>query len=221
MISKKNDFESAIMWSYKLTYDTMFAPNPLWGILTLATCKPRIRRSPNSKKGTWIAGWTACTLHNSPLQNKPISYCKRGEEKLIYLAQIDETIALDKYWEKYPQKRPIVGCGINHATYYGDNIYHKESNGDIIQAPNNSHYKDDIQKDFYNGQYALVCKKFFYFTMEKRLYVPEDFRSLIHAGVGQSLKSGELVYKFIDYVTDAAAKQGVNNGIVGNINIDY
>ena len=31
--------------SYKVKHDTGFAPNPYFGILTLATCKPAIRRS--------------------------------------------------------------------------------------------------------------------------------------------------------------------------------
>lgn len=33
------------MWSYKVVLDTMFVPNPLFDILTLATCKPTIRNS--------------------------------------------------------------------------------------------------------------------------------------------------------------------------------
>lgn len=85
------------MWSYKLTYDRMFAPNPFFGVLTLATCKPVIRRSPNSTPGTWIAGWTACTLHNADVYDEKIDRCAMGHEKLIYLAQIDENITLDEY----------------------------------------------------------------------------------------------------------------------------
>lgn len=31
------------LFAYKMTHDTGFAPNPFWGYLTLATCKPKIR----------------------------------------------------------------------------------------------------------------------------------------------------------------------------------
>ncbi|MFR7823127.1 MAG: hypothetical protein ACLU30_07910 [Odoribacter splanchnicus] len=40
-------------------HDTRFAPNPLFGVLTLATCKPSMRR--NMQIGNWIAGWTSKT----------------------------------------------------------------------------------------------------------------------------------------------------------------
>ncbi|MGE3595803.1 MAG: hypothetical protein AB7N70_09645 [Dehalococcoidia bacterium] len=42
--------------SYKMTHDTGFAPNPFWGCLTLATCKPGIRQTRGP--GDWIAGFT-------------------------------------------------------------------------------------------------------------------------------------------------------------------
>lgn len=222
MKPKKGAKDDVKMWSYKLTYDTMFAPNPLHGFLTLATCKPRIRQSPNSKKGTWIAGWTACTLHNSPLLNDKVEYCKRGEEKLIYLAQIDEVLTLDEYWEKYPQKRPSNLQDKNSASYYGDNIYHKDSNGEIIQAKNSGDHGEECKhRDYEYGKNALICKKFFYFAPDKRLSIPAEFDELRHGGVGQSLKSVEKVDQFIKYVTNAAAKEGVINGIVGNINVHY
>ena len=42
-----------------MTYDYMFDPNPLFDVLTLATCKPMIRKNKNDKPGIWIAGWTS------------------------------------------------------------------------------------------------------------------------------------------------------------------
>ena len=42
------------LYSYKMRHDTRFAPNPLFGVLTLATCKPSMRR--NMQIGNWIAG---------------------------------------------------------------------------------------------------------------------------------------------------------------------
>lgn len=212
------------MWSYKLVYDTMFAPNPLFGVLTLATCKPTIRKSPNTEKGMWIAGWTACTLHNSPLYNDKIEHIERGHEKLIYLAQIDEILPLDEYWEKYPEKRCVKDTTRNDPRWYGDNIYHINEHGELMQSKNNGeHDESSIKRDYYNGKNALICKRFYYFIPDKRIdHIPSEFQSLIHGGIGQSIKQdGELVDKFIDFVTKCALEEGVDNGIVGTLDIDY
>jgi hypothetical protein len=48
--------------SYKMTHDSGFAPNPFHGYLTLATCKPGIRRSGSRRVGDWIAGFTSAAL---------------------------------------------------------------------------------------------------------------------------------------------------------------
>lgn len=43
------------LYSYVITRDYGFAPNPFWGICSLATCKPQIRQ--RALKGDWIAGF--------------------------------------------------------------------------------------------------------------------------------------------------------------------
>lgn len=42
------------LFSYVLARDAGFAPNPFYGVCTLATCKPRIRAS--AAVGDWIVG---------------------------------------------------------------------------------------------------------------------------------------------------------------------
>ena len=82
------------MWSYRIVHDTQFAPNPFKGVLTLATCKPVIRKSHLSQPGAWIAGFAANSVTTGI---KP----KRGEERLIYLAKISRQIPLSQYWIEY------------------------------------------------------------------------------------------------------------------------
>jgi len=212
------------MWSYKLVWDTMFAPNPLFDVLTLATCKPVIRRSPNNKKGMWIAGFTACNIHNAPIFGGGITRYNRGEEKLIYLARISDILTLDDYWEQYPQKRCIHDPYTKYydARWYGDNIYSRnyaDKDGNIIPMPNNGGHEDasDGKRDYHYGKNAIICKRFYYFTPDNRMDVPDRFKKgLVHGAKGQSLKS-DGVEEFIAYVADYAAKKGVNNGIVGHI----
>ncbi len=42
------------LFSYCIPYDDGAAPNPFWGLCTLAICKPRIRQS--AKIGDWVVG---------------------------------------------------------------------------------------------------------------------------------------------------------------------
>ena len=84
------------MWSYRIVHDKQFAPNPFKGVLTLATCKPLIRRSNESKPGVWIAGFAAYSVKDGV---QP----KKGRELLIYLAKISEVMTMQDYWTKYPQ----------------------------------------------------------------------------------------------------------------------
>lgn len=67
------------LYSYKMKHDNRFAPNPLFGVLTLATCKPAMRR--NTKIGNWIAGWTSKQLKDSPTEV--------GKEKLNLFSKSD------------------------------------------------------------------------------------------------------------------------------------
>jgi hypothetical protein len=41
------DTKKLRLFSYKLTHDSEFAPNPFHDVLTLATCKPGMRRTKN------------------------------------------------------------------------------------------------------------------------------------------------------------------------------
>lgn len=65
------------LYSYKMKHDNRFAPNPLFGVLTLATCKPAMRR--NTKIGNWIAGWTSKHIKDNPTEV--------GNEKTYLLSQ--------------------------------------------------------------------------------------------------------------------------------------
>lgn len=210
--------EETKMWSYKLADDAMMAPNPLFGVLTLATCKPRIRRSPNTKPGVWIAGWTACTVHNSPIAKSKISRCAMGEEKLVYLAKVSEVIPLEEYWVKYPQKRPVENANVHNACFYGDNYYYIED-GVAKIAPNNQHQCDWEERDR-SGKNAIICEEFYYFTPENRLDASK-YVSLIPKGRSETLKSGRLADEFIDYVRACANELGLKDGIVGSLDIDY
>ena len=85
--------------------DEGFAPNPYYGVLTLATCKPQLRKNSNVVPGVWIAGWLG---KNTERDGKKYG---SSEHKLIYLARITDKMSIASYWEHYPQKRPKRNSG--------------------------------------------------------------------------------------------------------------
>ena len=51
---------NSYLYAYAITRDFGFAPNPFHGNCTLATCKPRIRKSANV--GDWVLGIGGASL---------------------------------------------------------------------------------------------------------------------------------------------------------------
>lgn len=98
------------VFSYKLSRDFGFAPNPFHGICTLATCKPQIRRS--AQLGDIIVG---CGSKKLGMQGK-----------LIFAMRVSEKLSFNEYWNdpRFEIKKPNFRS--SRAAAYGDNIYHFE-----------------------------------------------------------------------------------------------
>lgn len=79
-------------YSYIVARDYGFAPNPFYGVLTLATCKPGIRKSAGV--GDLIIG---CSN-------------KAHGNKLIYVAKVSEILTFDQYWNdsRFAKKKPVM-----------------------------------------------------------------------------------------------------------------
>ena len=100
-------------FSYVVARDYGFAPNPFYGVCSLATCKPLIRRS--AEVGDWIIG-TGSARH-----------VRRG--CLVFVMQVSAAMTFSEYWAdlRYRQKRPILNGSKKQA--FGDNIYRRDSTG--------------------------------------------------------------------------------------------
>ncbi|WP_127132492.1 hypothetical protein [Pseudoflavitalea rhizosphaerae] len=143
-----------MLYSYKMTHDTGFAPNPFHGVLSLATCKPLIRLKKHV--GDYIAGFTSKEL----CQEKP------GQERLIFIMKVTEKIPYDIYWNdpRFAMKKPGRNSDIELK---GDNIY-KPLQGftesaitTYEQVPNYYHGNREKKVDL-NGKYVLLSNEFFY-----------------------------------------------------------
>jgi hypothetical protein len=140
------------LYSYVLDHDFGFAPNPFFGVCTLATCKPQIRE--HAALGDHVMG-TGCA--------------KRGRSgRLVYMMRVDEITDYDAYWDdaRFARKRPALGRGVAHA--FGDNIYHRDDEGAWQQA-NSLHTFSDGTPNPYNREHdthssrVLIGREFVYF----------------------------------------------------------
>jgi hypothetical protein len=96
--------------SYVVEHDYGFAPNPFYGVCTLATCKEFIRKY--AAIGDYIIG-TGCAKRK-----------RRGY--LVYFMRTEEIMTFDEYWldHRFQCKRPNLRGSRMQA--FGDNIYHTD-----------------------------------------------------------------------------------------------
>jgi hypothetical protein len=114
------------LYSYIVTRDYGFAPNPFYGVCTLACCKPIIRAS--AALGDWIVGTGSQTSG------------RRG--KLVYAMRVTETLSFDEYWNdaRFRTKQPNLAGSMKQA--FGDNIYHRLAGGAWRQLNSHHSYAD-------------------------------------------------------------------------------
>ena len=160
------------LYCYKMTWDTESAPNPHHGVLTLAICKPTIRRC--SQVGDWISGWTAKVVHGKDERRYSFEH-----PKLIYLARVQKKLTFADYWAQYPSKYPHE-IKSNMSLYdSGDNIYkplvtNPNDYNDYEQVKNNNHTKEDIVHDL-SGKFVLICDEFYYYGVDNAIDIEKEF----------------------------------------------
>ena len=186
--------ENIRLFSYKMTHDTGFAPNPFHGVLTLANCKPLMRKT--KKIDDWIAGFTSKALNGD----------KVGKERLVYLMKVTDKITYEKYWNDsiYKSKKPDLSSykTIDKA---GDNIYkpikkNPKFNIDFEQIKNMNHNEKDKDLDL-KGENVLISNCFYYFgaspiKLEKSIR-PKTPKNSSSQGVLTSEVKAEEFIKFI------------------------
>lgn len=191
-----------VLVSYKLAVDSGFAPNPFWGQLTLATCKPGIRSTRT--KGEWIAGFTSKALCNDPV----------GEERLIYLMQIDEVVSFAQYYQsrKFRKKIPIPTSD-DYRYCVGDNIYIPKSNGEFEQIQDAQHDEWNKENDL-SCLNVLVAKRYVYFGRNP-LFIPEKLRPNLPSGQSRyGVKTpSDRIPAFLNFVEHKAGKFGFDANI--------
>ena len=144
----------AHLYTYAITRDFGFAPNPFHGFCTLATCKPRIRKA--AKVGDWVMGIGGSTLGGV-------------KGKCIFLMKISEKIGFQNYWDdqRFSLKKPLRNG--SRVQMLGDNIYHKSGDGSWIQEdshhsnPDGSPNTINVKRDTGRNDRVLISNCFIYF----------------------------------------------------------
>lgn len=182
------------LFSYKMTNDSGFAPNPFGHTLTLATCKPQIRRCKSVDD--WIAGFTS----------KKLAGHEVGSERLIYLMRVGEKLPLRDYFSdsRFQDKIPDMSARGAMAKA-GDNIYRPLRSDaadwtDFEQLENPNHRDHDRRRDI-SGQYALIADEFYYFG-DSALDLPPGCRPTVpHGQSGHGKETPpEQARRFVDYI---------------------
>jgi len=174
------------VFTYIVTRDYGFAPNPFPPYCTLAACKPLIRRHANV--GDWIIG---CGSNASS---------SRFRNSIIYAMQVSEKCSFDEYWNdpRFEYKKPVMNG--SKKLKYGDNIYHRLPGEEEFTQEDSHHslpggvrnelnYKRDLSTDA-----VLVSERYWYWG-SSAILLPGDLSPL--CGVKRN-------HRKFDYSNDSA-----------------
>lgn len=153
------------VWSYKISRDYGFAPNPFFGFCTVACCKPGIRKG--AKLGDLIVGCGSTALNL--------------EGKMIFAMIVEEKLSFDEYWqdERFLKRRPSFQA--SRALMYGDNIYHSDGRNNWEQSDSHHSYDDgrintdNADRDL-KANAVLVSTNFSYFG-DQAVNIPSHLRN--------------------------------------------
>ena len=159
------------LYCYIMTHDTGFAPNPEHGFLTLATCKPKIRKC--AEIGTWISGWAGMKVFTTEDRKKYVDW---NAQKLVYLAEITNKMSIADYWHQYPEKRPHCVNGIYDM---GDNIYEPINENEYEHHKNGGGHGPDNKSHDLSGLSVLLSTNFYYFGVENAIPINVDDKFVV------------------------------------------
>lgn len=163
----------ARLYSYVVQHDHGFAPNPFWGVCTLANCKPVIRT--HAAVGDLIIGTGSADLGVAG--------------HLVYWMRVDEIVLFDEYWTapRFARKKPNMRGSMMHR--YGDNIYWTGPDG-TFQQLDSFHSEDDgslsvanRERDTETTQKVLIGMEFAYYG-KAAPSIPHELGFIVKKGPG-------------------------------------
>ena len=181
--------------SYVVARDYGFAPNPFFGVCTLATCKPSIRK--HAQIGDWVVG-------TGSAERKRRGY-------IVYAMRVAEALTYTQYWDdpRFLLKRPNLFGSKKQA--FGDNIYRKTKDGftqidshhsHADGTPNPRNIRNDTQTD------RMLAGTDFVYWGGQGPKIPDHFRKNPNVCAGRGHKNDfpqEFVDEFIGWIKSLGA----------------
>jgi hypothetical protein len=162
-------------FSYVVARDFGFAPNPFGAHCTLATCKPKIRRS--AQPGDWVFGTGSDSAEF------------RMGDRLIFAMQVSEALTFDQYWqdERFAYKKPVLNGSI--VQMFGDNIYHHVGHAWMQENSHHSFEDGSINPKNLNtdtgADRVLIATHFYYFGKSCPVIPTEWLTDARKKGIGE------------------------------------
>lgn len=185
-------------YAYIVSRDYGFAPNPFYNVLTLATCKPVIRK--NAKVGDFIIG----------------NAQKENNYKLIYIAKISKILTFDEYWNspEYACKKPVMNGSL--MKLYGDNIYHHSDVDSNQWIQEDSHHSLDdgspnpknLNRDTGKTDHVLICTEYYYLG-KSMILLPDTFSKCICKNRGHQKIDYTECEKLWNYISQKYPEKGL------------
>jgi hypothetical protein len=178
------------LFSYIVTHDAGFAPNPFWGYCTLACCKPKIRKT--AQKGDWIVGLS------SKAKGHKIIYAMRVEEILSHKDYFTDRRFAVKKPKNYRTGKTMKECGDNIYNLMPDGKYRQlpshHSNKELPKIENSKSKKHDLK-----GKNVLISKRFHYFGSQA-IDLPKKLRDLKTGRGYKNRFSEDVIKKFRNFI---------------------
>jgi hypothetical protein len=177
-----------MLFSYVVRWDHGFAPNPFYGTCTIATCKPYIRKK--AIVGDWILGTGSAE--------------REFQGRAIFLMRVTDATRFDDYWKlpDFTLKKPVMNGSLKQR--FGDNIYHRDTNGNWVQA-DSRHSRDDLanednlRRDTKTTDRVLISSDFVYWG-EDAPNIPKSFHHFVIARQGWEEITDQVdITAFVDW----------------------
>ena len=140
--------KSKLIFTYRMTLDTGFAPCVDNGLLTLACCKGGKEKYPCGLR--FFIGRLWDYFNANPDERVEIYVSGIFQEKLLYFAKITDVIEMKEYFSSKEYKRRL------------DQIYELDGNELKHIEGNNTHNDPHFIKCDINGKYVLISNEFVY-----------------------------------------------------------
>jgi len=175
------------LFSYRIRYDVGSAPNPFWGLCTLAICKPGIRRV--AKEGDWVVGTGSV---NSPAGD--------ASGKVVYAMRVTQKMTMKEYdrftRSKLSRKIPLM-TSADPRRRSGDSIYDFSTSTTTLRP--SVHGEGNKETDL-SGKCVLLSDHFFYFG-DRPVALPEELLGIVKKGPGHKARfDPQYVDDFIHWI---------------------